>query len=130
VQLFAIAGGAGPGDEDVLSCCGMFPILPLVVLLAGLAMFRDSVWAACLALLLAGLPYVLLLRMVAGYEPSTDGDVVADQAAGRQAVGFYAAMTAVAGLSAFWVVGRKLLRWGGKHAEPAAAADGGRDSGS
>ena len=121
VMLFAIAGGAGPGDEEVLSCCGVCPILPLVFLLAGLAVFRNSIWAGCLALLMAGLPYVVLRSMVTGYEPSTDGDVVADQAAGRKAVGLYAVMSAVAGLSVVWVVARRLAWRRSKGAEPGAA---------
>src|SRR5688572_24730821 len=110
MRIFAIAGGAGPGDEDVLSCCGIFPLLPLVLLLAGLAVYRNSILAACSALLLAGLPYLLLLWMVAGYEPSTDGDVMADQAVGQGAVGWYSVMTAVAALSMIWVTGTRLVQ--------------------
>jgi hypothetical protein len=110
MQLLAIAGGAGPGDEDVLSCCGMFIVLPLVLFLAGRAVFRDSAWSACCALLLAALPYLLLRVMVAGYQPSDDGDVRADQATGREALGLYLWLVAVAGLSVVWAVSRQLLR--------------------
>ena len=111
MQLFAIAGGAGPGDEALLLCCGFFPILPLVVLLSAVALYRTSVWFACLALLLTGLPYVVLLLMVAGYKPSDDGDVLSDQATGRRAVGFYAMLAAFEGLCVVWVVVMRLVWW-------------------
>lgn len=107
--MFAIAGGAGPGDEDVLWCCGMCPLLPLVVFLAGYAVYRNSLWLACLSLLLTSAPYLLLRQMVEGYQPSTDGDVTADQNLGRQAVGLYTCLMGVAGLSLGWVVGRRVL---------------------
>ena len=99
MELFAIAGGDGPTCEAALHCCGCFPILPLLILLAGMTAYRNIVWPACLALLISGLPYVLLLQMVTGYEPSDDGDVMADQAVGRQTVRFYAILTAFSGLS-------------------------------
>ena len=123
MQLFSIAGGAGPGDEDVLSCCGWFPILPLVLLLAGLAVYRNSIWVALGALLLAGLPYLILWQMVASYQPSDDGDVVADQAVGRRAVGFYASLVGVAGVSVLGVTVRRSVGWRWKRTEPVAAPD-------
>jgi hypothetical protein len=126
-KLFAIAGGAGPGEEDVLSCCGMFPILPLVVFLAGLAVYRNAIWPAGAALLLAGVPYLILRQMVAGYQPSDDGDVVADQAVGRKAVGFYMWLLGVAALSVLWVSVRRLVWRGTKPAEPGAPGDRPRD---
>jgi hypothetical protein len=114
VQLLAIAGGAGPGDEDVFACCGVFPVLPLVVFLAAWAVYRNSVWAACGAVLLTGLPYLLLRQMVAGYQPSDDGDVMSDQQAGRQAVVLYGWMVAVAGASVLGVAVRRLVGWWGR----------------
>ena len=123
MQLLAIAGGAPPGGEDWLSCCGMFVILPLVVFLAGRAVVRRSGWSGCSALLLAGLPYLLLRGMVAGYQPSDDGDVRADQETGRQALGFYVWLVAIAGASVLWVVVRRLAGGGRNSAEPDAAPD-------
>ena len=116
MQFLAIAGGAGPGGEDGLFCCGLFVVLPTVAWLAGRAVLRNSAWPAGVALLLTGLPYLLLRAMVAGYQPSDDGDVRADQESGRQAVVFYTWLVAVAGSSAVWVAGRRLVRWGRKHA--------------
>jgi ABC-type antimicrobial peptide transport system permease subunit len=98
-MLFAAITG-----EDILYCCGMFPILPLVVLLVIVALIRNSLWSASFALLIAGLPYVILQIMVALYEPSTDGEVAADQFTGRSALGFYDWIVAGAGLSLLWVV--------------------------
>ena len=124
MPLLAIAGGAGLGDEDVLSCCGVTVVLPLLAFLAGRAVYRGSSWSACGALLLAGLPYVLLRAMVAGYQPSDDADVREDQAAGRQALGLYAWLVAVAALSILWVAGRRLVRWGRKHAQSGGVSCG------
>jgi hypothetical protein len=95
------------------------------VLLAVLAVKRNSLWAALGGVLLAGLPYLLLRHMVAGYQPSADGDVVADQATGRQALGSYLFLVAVAGLSAVCAVGRRLFGPGRKPSEPDAVADRG-----
>ncbi len=126
MQLLAIAGGAGPGGEDLLLCCGMCPVLPLVVVLAGLAAVRDYPWAAVAALLLASLPYLLLRAVVAGYQASDDGDVRADQESGRGALAFYGWLLAAAGAAAAWVAVRRLVRSRrARHAGPFAAADGG-----
>jgi hypothetical protein len=127
VQLLAIAGGAGPGDEDVLGCCGMIVVLPLVVFLAGRAVVRTSGWSAFAALLLAALPYLLLRLMVAGYQPSDDGDVRGDQDSGRQALGLYGWLVLVAGVSALWVVVWRLVGVRRKSAEPGGAPDTGRE---
>jgi hypothetical protein len=124
VHLLAIAGGPGFGDEDVLGCCGMFVVLPLVVILAGLAAYRNSVWVACCGMLSAGLPYLLLRQMVASYQPSDDGDVRADQASGHLALVSYAWLVGIAGLGLVAVAIRRLCRWGWRPAEPGAAADG------
>jgi hypothetical protein len=97
-------------EEDVLYCCGMCPILPLVVLLVLVALIRNSLWSASLALLIAGLPYVILHCMVALYEPPTDGEVEAEQFTGRSAVGFYDWIVAAAGLSLLWVGAVRLIR--------------------
>jgi hypothetical protein len=104
-MLFAAITG-----EDALYCCGMCPILPLVVLLAIVAVFRNSLWAAFLALLISGLPYVILQFIVALYEPSVDGEVEANQFTGRSAVGFYDWIVAIAGLSFLWVGAMRIIR--------------------
>ena len=127
MQLLAIAGGAGPDGASMLFCCGVFPILPLVIVLAGRAVVRNSVWSACVALLLTGLPYLVLREVVAGYQPSDDRDVVSDQEGGRQTVAFYAWLTVVAGASAVWTAGRR--RKGGASAQlacPPASSRSGR----
>jgi hypothetical protein len=107
LMIFAALTG-----EDILYCCGIFPILPLIVLLVIVALIRNSLWAASLALLIAGLPYVILLCMVALYDAPTDGEIEANQFTGRSAVGFYDWVVAVAGLSfllvgVMWIVRRK-----------------------
>src|ERR1700722_2366584 len=78
LMLFAALGG-----EDLLYLCGMCPIFPLVVLLVIVALIRNSLWPAGLALLIAGVPYVVLQITVALYESSADGEVTADQFTGR-----------------------------------------------
>jgi hypothetical protein len=104
-MIFAAMGG-----EDFLYCCGMCPILPLVVLLVIVAVIRNSLLSASLAFLIAGLPYVILQTMVALYEPSTDGEVAANQFTGRSAVGFYDWIVAIAVLSLLWVGVMRILR--------------------
>lgn len=111
MHLLAIAGGAGPGDEDVLGCCFMFPLLPLVVFLAGLAAYRNAVWPAILALALGGLPYFVLRGMVAAYQPSDDWEVMDEQATGRKLVGSYLWLVAVSVVSLTYVVCRRLVSW-------------------
>ena len=95
--------------EDGLYCCGMCPILPLVVLLVIVALIRNSLWAAGMAFLIAGLPYAILQIMVALYDPPEDGGVAANQFTGQSAVGFYDWIVAAAGLSFLWVVVMRLL---------------------
>jgi len=95
--------------EDALYCCGMCPILPLVVLLVITALMRNSILAAVSALMISGLPYVILQIMVALYEPSADGEVTADQFTGRSAVGFYDWIVAVAGLSFVLVIVKRVM---------------------
>ncbi len=123
MQLLAIAGGAPPGEEDWCSCCGMFVVLPLVVFLAGRAVIRNSGWFALAALLLAGVPYLLLRSMVDGYQPSNDGDVRADQKTSRQALGFYLWLVVAAGSSFLWVVLRRLTDWDCNSADLSDTAD-------
>lgn len=114
MSLLAIAGGAGPSGEEMLSCCGMLVVLPLVVLLALYGVIRNSALPALAALLLAVLPYLFMRVVVAAYQPSDDGDVRADQDTGRWAVGLYGWLVVVAGLSALWVAVRRLAGGGRK----------------
>ena len=118
MQILAIAGGAGPGDEDTFGCCGMFVVLPLVFFLVARAVVRTSGWSALAAVALSVLPYLILRSMVAGYQPSDDSDVRADQNSGRHAVWLYGYLAAVAGLSALWVVLLRLVRWRRMRATP------------
>ncbi len=91
--------------------------------LAGWAVYRGRAWTALGALVLAGLPFLLLRQMVAGYLPSDDGDVVSDQQAGRQALVFYGRLVVVAGVSVLgvvvrWLVGRAPAAELGTPADP------------
>lgn len=108
MQLLAIAGGVGPSGETWLVGCGCFPVLPLVAYLAGRAVIRCSIWPAVLALVLAGVPFLILSLIVAGYRPSDDGDVLSDQMDGVQALGFYAALAGIAGLALLTAWGRRI----------------------
>jgi hypothetical protein len=117
--LLLAANGSGPGDEEGLFCCGVFPILPLVVVLVAVAVSRNSARAAGLALLLAGLPCAVLVKMVTGYRWSDNGDVRADQETGWRAVWFYALMVGLAGASALWVVASRWVRQRRKPVKPA-----------
>src|SRR4051812_26119182 len=109
VSLLAIAGGAGPAGEEVLSCCAVCPILPLVLMLSGLALFRNSIWPAVLAFILAGSLGAISLLIVAGYKPTTDSDVVVEQAAGVKAVEAYGLLAVPPALSAVWIIVSRLL---------------------
>ena len=107
MTLFAIAGGPA-GGADLLECFGAFPILPLVLLLAVLAAYRNSIWLAGCALLLAGFPYLLLRQGVGEYRPSDDAEVRLDQEAGRHALAFYTWLIGIAGLGIAAVAVRRV----------------------
>ncbi len=108
VQLIAIAGGAGPGIDSAIFCCGVFPLLPLVVFLGALAVYRNSIWPVAVAIVLAAVPYLLLRAMVAGYQPSDDWEVLSDQSDGRMSVRLYLCHLGIAGLAALCVAIRRV----------------------
>ena len=105
--LVAIAGGTPPAAEGALACCFEFVALPLVVVLAGVAVARGSVRAAAWAAAIACLPLAVLICAVAGYEPSADSEVRDDQAVGRSTVLRYAVLAAVAGVAAAVALARR-----------------------
>jgi hypothetical protein len=112
VELLALAGGgAAPGEEDLLWCCGLFVVLPAVVLLALVAVVSDATWAGWAALAVAGLPYLAAQAVVAGYQPTADWEVADEQALGRRLVGRYVWLVAVAGLPLVVVWLRRAVRW-------------------
>jgi hypothetical protein len=110
VQLLARMGGAPPGGEHMLGCCFVFPLLPLVGILAVLAVYRNAAWPAVLALVLVGLPYLVLWGMVAGYQLSDDWEEMDEQKAGYKLVKLYLLLVAIAGLSLCLVIGGRWLR--------------------
>jgi hypothetical protein len=110
MTLFSIAGGAPPGGEAWSLCCFFFPVLPLVVFLSARAVSRTSFPAAFLAMLLVGLPFLLVAWGVAGYEPSDDSDVLAEQETGRQVLVCYACLLALAALPMAYVAVRLYLQ--------------------
>jgi hypothetical protein len=121
VEILAIAGGTPSGNFVGMFCC-FFPILPLVGCLTGVAVARNSVWAAAFSLLLAALPFLLFLGEVAGYEPSSDPDEVIDQASAWKCLGLTACPVALAGLSLLWIAGKRLIRRDRVHAEPSSTS--------
>jgi hypothetical protein len=104
MHMFANVGGTPLGGEDICFCCGIFPILPLVVFLIYVALTRSKLWAACLALFISGVPYFMLLSLICDYKPSEDGDIMSDQATGRRAFEFYGRLATAAGLSLIWAI--------------------------
>jgi hypothetical protein len=106
--LFAIASGEPFGDEEAMGCCGLFIVLPSVVLISALSAKRESFWYAGVALALSGSLLALILVVIAGYQPSDDGDVMSVQAAGRRLAWWYAGTVAIAVLAMLWVAGRRL----------------------
>jgi hypothetical protein len=99
VQLLAQMGGAPPGGAFVLGCCFVFPLLPLVAVLAGAAVHRNAAWLAVLALILAGLPSLALLTESDAWDPVPNSKLVAG----------YLLLVAVAVFSLCWVIAVRLL---------------------
>jgi hypothetical protein len=111
MELFAIAGGAPPSGEVLLNGCGVICLLPFFLFLVGWAVARNAVWAALLALVLVGLPYLMLWNAVAGYQPSDDGDVMSDQAAGREALTKFTILVVIAAAAVVWSAIGWIRRW-------------------
>ena len=107
--ILATAGGS-VGDEVIVLCCFFYLLLPLMLVLAGLVVVRDSHVAAWLAFILATFPLVVQLLMTTEYAPSDDPDVMSDQAAGWNALRFYVIVTALAGLLPLWASRKWLMR--------------------
>ncbi|MGL4422434.1 MAG: DUF7660 family protein [Gemmataceae bacterium] len=63
------------------------------------AVHRGRWWFALIALILAGIPFGLLQKIVADYQPSQDGDVMVDQSTGRTALIFYGCAAGTAGVA-------------------------------
>jgi hypothetical protein len=93
MELFADAGGAPLPLEGTLLVGGIYLILPLVALLLGLSWVFFFPRCARVALLLAGLPLLLLIPMVASYEPSDHEYDQSAQIGGRMAVCLYGLLT-------------------------------------
>ena len=81
-MLLAIAGGAPPGAEDMIVCCGVYVVAPLVLVLAYIAVTRQSILAGVCSVFLSSGPLVLIVSAVMTYQPSDDADVQMDQGTG------------------------------------------------
>jgi hypothetical protein len=103
-------GGAPPSVEALFGVSGLYLLLPLIILMAGLARYRNSIWPLCLATMLSGLPLVILLAAVSAYEPSDDWEVMSDQSVGWVVMWFYTVMTALTGLPLLWVVAKRFIQ--------------------
>lgn len=127
-QLWAIAGGRAFSGEDVLGCCFVFPLLPLVAGLLLLAVSRNAMWPAVIALALVGMASLDLWLLIASYRPSDDWEVMDDQEKGYRLVRSHLRLLGVAGLCLFWIIGRRLLRngsiWVPTTAEPGSSPPG------
>jgi hypothetical protein len=111
VPLLALAGGgAAPGAEDLLWLCGLFVVLPAVLLLALVAVVGDAPWAGWTAVAVAGLLYLVARGVVAGYQPSDDWEIADEQALGRWLVEFYLWLLGAAGIAVVVVGLRRVLR--------------------
>jgi hypothetical protein len=84
-------------------------LLPLVAVLALLAMYRNTAWPAVLALVSVGLSFLAVWNEIAGYQSSNGWEEVDKQAARRELVRAFAVPLAVAAFSLCWVIGVRLL---------------------
>ena len=118
VQLLAHMGGAPPGSAE-LGCCCLFPLLPLVAVLAMRAMHRNAAWPAVLALVLVGLPCLVLWGSAVSPPTTDDPEVLDETEATRRVAVLYSCFVAVAGFSLCLVIGARLL---GPPQEPSRSA--------
>ncbi|HEY1189349.1 MAG TPA: hypothetical protein VGE74_16975 [Gemmata sp.] len=109
VQLLAQMGGPAPGSTDSPGCCCVC-LLPLVAVLALLAMYRNAAWPAVLALVSVGLSFLAIWNEVDRYQPSDGWNEVDKQEARRELVRALAVPLALAGFSLCWVLGAWLGR--------------------
>jgi hypothetical protein len=101
---------AAPGEEVLLGCCGVFIILPAVVLLILVAWVADAPWAGWTALVVAALTYSAASLLVAEYMPSDDPEVASEQAWGRWLGERFGWLTVAAGGSLGVVGARRAMR--------------------
>ena len=110
MHLLAIAGGSA-GSIGFVLCCGIFPLLPLVILMAWLACRRNSVWWALAAVFVAVVPFSILLLAVATDQPSDDWEVMEEQAMARLTLLSFVCHLLVAGIAAAGVALQRHPFW-------------------
>src|SRR4051812_13341563 len=93
MQLFASMGGAPLPLEGAILVAGILAGLPLFFVLGGLALCLDSPRCARVVFLLSALPLLILVPMVACYEPAIGELDQAAQTGGRMALWLYGLMT-------------------------------------
>ena len=110
MHLLAIAGGSA-GSIGFVFCCGLFPLLPMVVLMAWLACRRNSARWALAAFFVAGVPFLVLLESVSAHQPSDDWEVMEEQAMSRWILLFYLSHLFVAGIAVLGVALQRHPFW-------------------
>src|SRR5262245_58364538 len=93
MQLFASMGGAPLPLEGAILVGGIYLILPLFFILGGLALLLDSHRCAKMVLWLASPPLLILVPMVACYEPAIGELDQAAQTGGWMSLWLYGIMT-------------------------------------
>ena len=105
ILLPMLTSGSGTGGEDMLSFFGKIVVLPLVIFLAGRAVFHEPLLPVCL-ILIGGVHLLLIHEMTTGYQPSNVANLQANPESGQQ-VRLYVLLLTLAGLFVLLVIDRR-----------------------
>lgn len=105
ILLPMLTSGSGTGGEDMLSFLSKIVVLPLIIFLAGRAVFHEPLLSVCL-ILIGGVHLHLIHQMTTGYQPSNVANLQANPESGQQ-VRLYVLLLTLAGLFVLLVIDRR-----------------------